>query len=540
MDALQRSGVLEGDWLFVDSLLDLENNDDDAYASQIHDKFSIFQDISVSTFSRTVACLLTMYNNLYTVCRRPQAADLSDIFDLIPEIHSNFLRFNTQELSTDTIWYKRVLLDVRADILKFYDFYKRLREVSHRYSDLLFPVLGLEEFYFKLYSDLTESYHSFSFLASSDDAELKNLFTVFVEMMSHWNVGNTVLERSKESPNYDNEIDKIITSLPVGDRTTFNDCTILLDNCNTLLVHTLQADNITQVIVKVNLSEFESYISRHAIPILVGKTKLSAANIDEVLTEYRNIGEVGLLQIAMSSESRVSDSLRKQILYGLLLSRSLTFVLEGNEILAPCHEITRDRIAGGKIVFLASSIILPAPNLSYFCNLKLLTRIPIADLVGFLLEELRKHPDSLCGTFRMKSYASIINKLFYRAKDISDLFAATARTHDQLSGLINLINKCGGRFHSRSHNGNHCEVMKYVRSVQMTLTNPISDTDPSQPRVHQVTIPIYYEIVYETVAMTVAHEAYELKRLDFKLNQEERSILETAKFSLLVPSRITA
>ena len=115
-----------------------------------------------------------------------------------------------------------------------------------------------------------------------------------------------------------------------------------------------------------------------------------------------------------------------------------------------------------------------------------------------------------------------MNKLFYRGKDLTDLFATTFHTDKQFKELKTKLMGLGAMEHSRDTNGNDCLVSRYVRILQVELNG------------HSFYFPVYYELVRERYKTPVPHEYYELSRLECTLVDGQRNQLVRDGFSLEV------
>lgn len=255
----------------------------------------------------------------------------------------------------------------------------------------------------------------------------------------------------------------------------------------------------------------------------------------------RVLGDVELLQIAMSSDPRISDDVKRRLLYGLLFDNGLTLVRENNVTIAPTHLPSPPSITlSGRISFVRNvprRIETLPLNAIRLCNLKRNSGSEAHHLIGFILQELQKLPqeESFSDLFRLKSYSSVMNKLFYRGGNLTDLYGATVPSNSKVLAVEKKLLAHGAidanDQEDRDFNGNGCAVYRWVRILQIDLQNL-----PDQP----LHFPVYYEVVRKNFLDERApHKNYELTRLKFQLAEGLRTSLENDGFRFdPVPQRI--
>lgn len=242
--------------------------------------------------------------------------------------------------------------------------------------------------------------------------------------------------------------------------------------------------------------------------------------LENIGESNHKLGRIDLLQLIMAIDDRLTTVLKRQLLFGLLLSSrsGLYLVKEDGIIIAPSPEILVACPLRGEIRFrdrITSAVPTEPPDLESLCGVKVTGVIPVREIVWFILTMLKSldPQESLSTTFRLKSYSSVMNKLFYRGKRLTDLFA----TSDEASNVVALqdMMKEKGAMNVSSHqdylNGNNCVVYRYVRILDVTIFNPSSIY--VQP--HSFSFCVYYEIVTKNQHARVPHQQYELERLEF-------------------------
>lgn len=292
--------------------------------------------------------------------------------------------------------------------------------------------------------------------------------------------------------------------------------------------------------ISVDLAILARICSEHLIEVKSGINSVVVVSQDGLsrLKEFFSDSthhEVGILQIAMTKDPRIDNSLKKQLLYGLLLPGGLTLIKEDKTIIAPTPEIPIDAssIPRGSIHFLEDidpEIFIDPPDLSYICKLKRESNLYVHQLLQFILYHLTQLPpsetllgDGTNGTFRLKSYSSAINKFFFRGKKVKDFFAATVLTNSSLETLTAELDNKGAIpwYEADILNGSGDQVYRYVRVLQVELEgrNPF-------------TIPIFYEIAYSSFKTPVPHDQYELNRLRFSVGKGQQNYLKRMGFGI--------
>lgn len=210
------------------------------------------------------------------------------------------------------------------------------------------------------------------------------------------------------------------------------------------------------------------------------------------------LDEVGLLQVAMTKDRRIADNVKQQLLFGLLLSRRLIVIKEDGVVISPVPEI---RILTFQVstTFIPPPLLEPAPDLSTICHWKqLCPGVPAHHIVWLILESLNDSND--LKEFRLKSYSSVMNKLFYRGGDLSDLFATTVTVTSYRDLKKKLLGKQVIAYES-TVNGNGCQVYRYQRGVAVSIDGI------------RFNFSAFYEVVVDNHRTPNAHEIYELNRL---------------------------
>lgn len=592
-DSLLKNAVLECDWNFIDILLFPSTTGNGTATSStnthrnLHQIFDILS-ITPLNFFKTSSVLLLLCKNLYSYYRSPPTStsmetslNLNDLTVQFTQI-SNFIHSLNP---INQVQYVEGLSKFASNMKKFYQFFIEIHSrfllmpsadhppppsPSHIF---IHPVPTLSDLFKSLHEDLMVTYQNCGDLAIlSNEPHIRGLFTYFLELFNYW---NDVYNNARDSNYSEENIHQSIENLPLlpSNISTTNlgmmgndhsdTSRILSQYQNILHVSSPIPGTNTHMIVPIDIHQFLSDIDENISSLRIETTnkEVKIVNIDYFFNKYHQLGKIGLLQIAMSTTQRIDQLRRRHLLYGLLFQEGLTFILEGNEIIAPMHEKERKIIARGNILFQNTStnmniatpvpgsvpvpVIMPPPDLFYFCQMKNSTNIPITNIIGFVLKELHKLDNSIDSLFRLKSYASVMNKLFYRGKELSDLYAATAKSHEKLTSLITLMEQqYGGTFVSRTRNGNQCDVIRYFRVLKIRLIDQQASTEEddedtttgsgsSNRNCHEFLFPVYYEIVYETSATRISHEEFEYKRLKYDLNDEKRRVLSDNGFTII-------
>lgn len=231
----------------------------------------------------------------------------------------------------------------------------------------------------------------------------------------------------------------------------------------------------------------------------------------QLCTSRLELDDVGLLQVAMSQGALLENELKRRLLFGLLLPRGLTVVKENGIVIAPTPEIEiqcTHSIVAKFISKLDRNLRRAPPDLATICQWKHTCNIPVHQLVTAILQALLDLPseESLANEFRVKSYSSIMNKLFYRGKNLSDFLATTVTSELAYLELKNRLESRGAilvPLHEEDHtNGNNCVFYRYVRFLMVSIgsCSPFS-------------VPVYYEIVLTNFCTPRAHEIYAFDRL---------------------------
>lgn len=146
-------------------------------------------------------------------------------------------------------------------------------------------------------------------------------------------------------------------------------------------------------VVKVDIKRLKDAIHTTSYDIQVGEENWRAVSI-HFLQESYPLDDVTLLQIAMTSDCQIDQMLKWELLYGLLMQRGLVIIKEGERIVGP-HVGDDPRIlCPGEVVFQRDfredTTSYDAPNLEYFCLHRNQCRVPVYQLIGFILQELRR------------------------------------------------------------------------------------------------------------------------------------------------------
>lgn len=255
-----------------------------------------------------------------------------------------------------------------------------------------------------------------------------------------------------------------------------------------------------------------------------------------------NLADNIVLQIAMTNDTRIKSSLKRSLLYGLLFKKnsSLTMIEEGQSLIAPSTDLRRQAAKyHGHLSFNEnnnSGMIPPPPGIEYFCDLKGRHSIPeISQIIMLIISTLKllKSEETLGHLFRIKSRSSILNKLFFRGKDLSDFYAATATTFDEMEDLISKLESCGAKHcPPNTVNGNGCPVIRYVRMLTVTILENRNQAQEMEQVRYEFQFPVYYEIVYRISPDRSPHDIFELTRLNCGLTPEKRDLLEEHGFTI--------
>jgi hypothetical protein len=254
-------------------------------------------------------------------------------------------------------------------------------------------------------------------------------------------------------------------------------------------------------------------ITNQGVELTDGENRSLAVSIDGV-NELMNLLKMGtddiFIHLVGSTDSPLDDNLKKALLYGLLMKRGRFMVIkEGKNIIAPILEpkSTAFPQLSGVISFYKESIAVPSSpwNLENFCQW---IRVGISSnqLVECLLRSLSEAPkeETLIESFRLKPHSSVVNKLFFRGKRLTDLFAATVS--DLTSLADQLLKKGAFLAHTKNDpNGNGEITVRYVRMVHVVVEGGEG--------VVQFNFPVYYEIVQSRLAPAIPHEIDEWNRI---------------------------
>jgi hypothetical protein len=284
--------------------------------------------------------------------------------------------------------------------------------------------------------------------------------------------------------------------------------------------------------VRVNINELKKICLENSQELPLPSTFAVSAiglNLLRVGGCGSDLDDVGLLQIAMTTDPQVPDDLKRNLLFGLLLSRGLRVIREKCVIVAPLPELGIPVVTlRGSVSFLEDvdeHIPTDAPDITSLCPNKF---CPIYQQIAFILSELKSMPleESFRDSFRLKTYSSVMNKLFYRGKELSDLFAHTFLA-DSLSQVYTLKQRLlmkGAmlvREEGRNVNGIGRLVYRFVRILLVHLVgyNPF-------------TFPVYYELARESHQTFVPHEQYEWARLEYGLQPGQTNIFKRTGFTV--------
>lgn len=241
--------------------------------------------------------------------------------------------------------------------------------------------------------------------------------------------------------------------------------------------------------------------------------------------------EVGLLQVAMSQDPRVDITVKRQLLYGLLLPRGLTVIMEDGFIIAPFPEmpIIGSRIHG-VVRFLREfgrkSSIHPL-DLRDICKLKKKSTFRVHQLLHFLLSKLAQldPSDTLLspGLFHLKSLSSVINELLFGDKKLENLFSTTVLTSRALKTLQSQLDGKGAIFLEEDILSGNCgRVYRYVRVLQVELEDRST-----------FTVPVCYEIIHHSSKTSVFHNQSEFDQFCCSLGKGKKNILARSGFTIV-------
>jgi hypothetical protein len=252
------------------------------------------------------------------------------------------------------------------------------------------------------------------------------------------------------------------------------------------------------------------------------------------LLHQTGLDEAALLQYAMNKYDQIDDLTKTRLLFGLLLRRGgLRVIKEDGKIIAPVAELCIAVSLVGHVSFpheiTGRKPDKAAPNLQSVCQLKTQCAGRRAhQLIQFILHKLTTLPveETLLaplGPFRLKSYSSVINKLFYRGKDLTDLLAATVANETDLRALRNKLNELGATMVGQvEKNGNGDLTYRFVRILRVEL-------EGSPPAFH---FPVYYEVIKLHHNTPVPHKQYEWTRLEFALKRGDMKKLRDTGFTV--------
>ena len=318
-------------------------------------------------------------------------------------------------------------------------------------------------------------------------------------------------------------------------------CSQIIGENQTLLVSYSSSPDLQRE-VRVDIAELsricannltEALLSGRNAPPTFAVTPDGLQLLRESFVDERGegLGEVGLLRIAMTTDRRIDDDLKRHLLYGLLLLQrgGLRLIREDGTIIAPVPETFRVApVLQGTVSFPeeVGNIASHAPDLTDLCIIKGTCGRPAHQVIDFILHKLANLPpaESLSGSFRLKSFSSVMNKLFYRGKAVKDIMATTVGTDQLLESLETILGSKGAMFKERgdSENGNGCLVYRYVRILDVEL-----EGCPA------FTFPIYYEIALSTFTTPQnPHEQYELDRLKYSLLPGDVNSLRQKGFTI--------
>jgi hypothetical protein len=254
---------------------------------------------------------------------------------------------------------------------------------------------------------------------------------------------------------------------------------------------------------------------------------VTAEGMDLLMIRHR-LSKKFLHQLVMSPSLAIDDTLKRQLLFGLLMRRGwLTLIKEDGVIVAPLPEISlpppsSDQIRG-EVSFRERFDPMTShhpPDLWTFCELKRASGHPVHQLIPFLLEKLMALlEESLLDSFQLKSYSSVTNTLFYQGEPLTDLFTATVETVAGLSALIDRLTDKGAIQIQVDQDPNGDSLLHYVRALTVTLEGS------------PFTLPISYELIYTPHRSPVPRKD-ELKRLKLNLAEDQRDRLVHKGFTI--------
>lgn len=242
---------------------------------------------------------------------------------------------------------------------------------------------------------------------------------------------------------------------------------------------------------------------------------------------------LGCLQIAMSRDNRIPDVVKKQLLYGLLLPRGLTVIKEDGIVVAPSPEIIVSPLSEGNAVFLSRpppSLLKDPPDIAFFCQWKEECKVSVHRIVFCILRNLHSIgvTDSFCQLFRLKSFSGVMNKLLYRGKGLTDLYACSVNTDHDLKYYRSELEKRGGIFYNEKEkcNSRGDPVYRYIRILHVFIN------------AYDIYFPVYYEIVRSISFQPplIPHDQYEFDRLQCNHSDGQKNMLERSGFTLLSPT----
>lgn len=278
------------------------------------------------------------------------------------------------------------------------------------------------------------------------------------------------------------------------------------------------------------------FSTKHEMEItLYSGESVSVILIPELLNSLQEnnfpTSSVKLLCLVMSEETTLDTATRQKLFFGLLLPMGLTLVKEDGFLLAPIFEMPHSHSLNGSVRFksqVSEDIPDQSPRVACFCRwVGKPPQYRIHELVAFIREQLyqlQQDGDVRLKCFRLKSYSSIINKIFYRGKKLTDLFATTVSSQGKADELRLILEHAGGylaREYGKFTNANGCLVYRYIRILIVTIDQ------------QEIFFPVYYEItIANSIIIPRPHEEYELDRLRCQLNLGQINLLLKTKFTL--------
>lgn len=276
-------------------------------------------------------------------------------------------------------------------------------------------------------------------------------------------------------------------------------------------------------------------ISEYLVEIAIRGQIYSVVGIGDLLANLRAnnnlLTEVDLLSLLTSGNLDLEASLRQSLFFGLLLPMGLTVIFEDGFLIAPTLQDQYSHTIVGSATFMRridDQIPDHSPNVASFCEW--IGNLPrgyrIHTLIAFIhdqLTQLRESEVSELARFRLKSYSSIINKLFYRGKSLKDLFAITVQSQTEADVIKGALENDYG-YLSKTYrdytNNNGCLTYRYIRILILTIEN------------ETIHFPVYYEIVVDNLVTPRSHKIYELDRLRCELAPGQIAILARTSFDL--------